>query len=252
MPPETSTGTRPAIFLIAAAACSGVKLSSRIICAPAASASSICSGRSTSISTWRSPAAATARRVASPTDPAIRTWLSLTRIAESRPERWGVPPPTDTARFSSRRRSGVVLRVSRIFAFVPATASTNPRVMVAMPDMRCRKFRATRSPVRMPRADPVTDAIALPASKRSPSRARVSQSIFGSTTRNTSRATSRPATTKDCLATKTPVACASASTVASVVASRVPTSSSMAWRTMRRTRSGSMSRMAQGSTRLLI
>ena len=53
--------------------------------------------------------------------------------------------PTSTARFSSSRSSGVVLRVSRICARVPATASTKRRVMVATPDMRCRKLRATRS-----------------------------------------------------------------------------------------------------------
>ena len=67
------------------------------------------------------------------------------------PERCGTPPPISTARFSSARRSGVVFRVSRILAPVPSTACTNRRVMVATPDMRCRKFSATRSPVRMPR-----------------------------------------------------------------------------------------------------
>ncbi len=46
--------------------------------------------------------------------PAIRRWFSLTRIASSRPKRWLRPPPQRTAYFSSARRPGVVLRVSRI------------------------------------------------------------------------------------------------------------------------------------------
>ena len=36
-----------------------------------------------------------------------------------------LPAATGTAYFSNRRQPGVVLRVSRIFAFVPRTASTN-------------------------------------------------------------------------------------------------------------------------------
>jgi len=79
---------------------------------------------------------ATARRVAWRTDPASRTWLSLTRMPASRPPRWGTPPPASTACFSRNRRSGVVLRVSRMRAPVPATASTNRRVSVATPE-RC-------------------------------------------------------------------------------------------------------------------
>ena len=45
------------------------------------------------------------------------------------------------------RSVGVVLRVSRT-RMRPAAASTKRRVMVAMPDRRCRKFRAVRSAVR--------------------------------------------------------------------------------------------------------
>ena len=49
--------------------------------------------------------------------PAAAMWLSLIRKASKRPMRWLVPPPAATAAFSSLRRPGVVLRVSRIFAF---------------------------------------------------------------------------------------------------------------------------------------
>ena len=47
--------------------------------------------------------------------------------------RWLVPPPAATAAFSSARSPGVVLRVSRIRAPVPATASTYRAVSVAIP-----------------------------------------------------------------------------------------------------------------------
>ncbi len=39
-------------------------------------------------------------------------------------------------------------------ARVPATASTNRAVSVAMPESRCTKFKATRSAVSIPRAGP--------------------------------------------------------------------------------------------------
>ena len=63
----------------------------------------------------------------------------------NRPKRWFRPPPQVTAYFSNRRQPGVVLRVSRICARVPLTASTNWAVSVAMPQSRWRKFSATRS-----------------------------------------------------------------------------------------------------------
>ena len=43
-------------------------------------------------------------------------------------------------------------------ALVPATASTNWRVKVAIPDIRPRKFSAVRSPVSSARAGPSTSA----------------------------------------------------------------------------------------------
>ena len=63
-------------------------------------------------SAGRSASAATAGAI----PPARRRWFSFTRIASSSPARWFVPPPQRTAYFSSARRPGVVLRVSRIVA----------------------------------------------------------------------------------------------------------------------------------------
>ena len=59
-----------------------------------------------------------------------------------------------TAYFSSARSPGVVLRVSRIVAPVPSSASTNRRVSVAMPERRPRRLSAVRSPVRTARRGP--------------------------------------------------------------------------------------------------
>ena len=145
----------------------------------------------------------------------------------------------------------MVLRVSRIFARVPATASTKRRVRVAMPDMRWRKLSATRSAVRMPRAGPSMDAIRLPGAKRSPSRARAPQAMAPSVSWNTAKATSRPAMTRSCLATKAAAARCSAGTVASVVTSPSPTSSASAARTRSRSTSGCTVTSAQGGTRVM-
>ena len=48
--------------------------------------------------------------------------------------RWLTPPPMRTAYFSSARSPGIVLRVSRMNAVVPSTASTQRRVSVATPE----------------------------------------------------------------------------------------------------------------------
>ena len=56
--------------------------------------------------------------------------------------------------FVQRSEPGCVLRVSRRWTPKLATAATNWLVSVAMPDMRCRKFSAVRSPVMRLRAGP--------------------------------------------------------------------------------------------------
>src|SRR5207245_8171396 len=195
--------------------------------------------RSTSTSTSRPSAPATARSVACRTEPAMRMWFSLTRIAASRPARWGVAPPISTVYFARKRSSGVVLRVSRMRARVPSTASTKRRVRVATPHVRWRKLRATRSAVRRARARPVTEPRTVPGKKRSPSRASGSQRTAGSSAWNAARATSMPATISSCFATRSPQARALSGTVTSVVRSPRPRSSSSAARTRARTRSGS-------------
>ena len=61
-------------------------------------------------------------------------WLSFTSAASLRLIRWFCPPPHRTAYFSRRRSIGVVLRVSRMTAPVPETASAHLDVAVATPE----------------------------------------------------------------------------------------------------------------------
>ena len=61
-----------------------------------------------------------------------------------------------TAYFSSARAPGVVLRVSVMRSLAPSAAATKAWVRVAMPDSRCRKFSAVRSPASSAAAGPRT------------------------------------------------------------------------------------------------
>lgn len=70
--------------------------------------------------------------------------------------RWLTPPPHRTAYFSSARSPGVVLRVSRTFAFVPSSTSAQARVAVAIPESLQSRLSALRSPVSRSRVRVVT------------------------------------------------------------------------------------------------
>ena len=124
-PPEASRRARPAVSATASrssfeASCCRAGSRRRRRRAPRATWSSV--SHSTSIGSVGRGAHELAPRPA--TEPAARRWLSLTRTASSRPKRWLRPPPQATAYFSSARRPGVVLRVSRMAAPVPSIAST--------------------------------------------------------------------------------------------------------------------------------
>ena len=71
--------------------------------------------------------------------------LSFINAASDSDIRWFSPPPILTANFSNSRRSGVVLRVSRIFVLVPFTSDTQRFVRVAIPLNLPRRFKAVRS-----------------------------------------------------------------------------------------------------------
>src|SRR6266851_3506260 len=126
------------------------------------------------------------------------------------------------------RSPGTVLRVSRITTFVPAIASTNCRVKVAIPDIRPRKLSAVRSPLKTARAGPANSSKSCPVTTRAPSETLEMNSTLSSDARNTSWATSTPDTMPSCLLTIRAVAEALSRTMLLVVTSPAPRSSSSA------------------------
>ena len=148
---------------------SALKSSTRMRSQPVASACRNCSRVSTSTISGRSGWAARAAAIAAATEPATRMWFSLSITASYRPRRWLPPPPARTAYFCARRRPGRVLRVSRIMAPVPRTASTWAAVVVAVPERVCRKLSALRSALTRARLRPSSRASTVPAATRVPS-----------------------------------------------------------------------------------
>src|SRR5713101_3444358 len=229
IPPDASVGARPATCFTAAASSRSPRLSSRSRSAPAASASSICSGVLTSASTRRrGEAAALARRTASPTPPAAAAWLSFTRIPSNSAPRWFPPPPARTAAFSSARIPGLVLRVSSRRVRVPRSAWAYRWVSVAMPQRRCRRFSAVRSALSNPRRRPRTRSTPAPAAAASPSPSKGASSQSASSARKTRAAAETPETISGSLATTSAVPRACGGTQASALRSPGPTSSSSA------------------------
>src|SRR5256885_7626148 len=162
---------------------------------PAARARSSCASFSTSTTTGSPDGAARSARARSP-DPSNVQWLSFQSTAPASEWRFSTPPPTVTAYVSSARRPGVVLRVCVIRERVPSTASTTRRVTVAMPDRRCRKLRATRSPESNVAARAPARASTAPAVTHAPSAHSASTRASGSSSAYTSATIGRPATTK--------------------------------------------------------
>src|SRR5436190_19805286 len=179
--------------------------------------------------------------------PAIARWLSLTRTASSRPRRWLCAPPARTAYFSRTRSVGVVLRVSRMTARVPAISSTALRESVAIPERRWRKLRATRSAVRMAAACPSTRASVLPIDAGPPSSTSSSNRMLASSCVKVSRASGSPHTRRASRATIRPRADAPVGTTAVVVMSPAPTSSRSAAATNRLTTSAGRGSIMRGS-----
>lgn len=195
-------------------------LSSRMSPAPVARASRTCARLSHSTSSGRPGAAARTAATAAAIPPAAATWLSFTSAASPRPMRWFIPPPQRTAYFSSSRSPGVVLRVSRTAAPVPATASAHARAEVAIPDRWVRKFSMVRSAPSISRSGALIRSTSQPAPIRSPS-ARSGSAASGGTpaASRTARATGRPASTPGCRATTPAVPRAAGAAVASDVTS---------------------------------
>ncbi len=83
--------------------------------------------------------------------------------------RWFTPPPCLTAYFSSSRSPGVVFLVSTIPTPRSLTLATILAVIVAIPLILCKKFKATLSPHKIGLAGPSTSAISSPATTLEPS-----------------------------------------------------------------------------------
>ena len=126
MPPDASTGTRPADESDRLGEVGdrhvveqdeiGLRLPPRAPARPACGTRPRAAGLA-------GAARARGPRASKSPPPSVR-WLSFTRIASSSAIRWFVPPPVRTAYFASTRMPGMVLRVSRTTSPVPATRST--------------------------------------------------------------------------------------------------------------------------------
>ena len=136
-------------------------------------------------------------------EPAAVMWFSLINTCSLNEARWLKQPPQRTAYFSSARQPGVVLRVSTIRTPVPVAcaASAKRREMLAIPDRRCRKFKAVRSAINNEIVGPSATRMVLPSLTRSPSLTLRSTFSAGSTRLNTSLAISRPQITMSSRAT---------------------------------------------------
>src|SRR6202140_1903348 len=154
--------------------------------------------------------------------------VSLMSTASNNPMRWFWAPPIRVAYFSSPRIPGVVFRVSRTFVLVPSTGLTNRAVIVAMPLRCCRKFRLTRSALRMPRAGPYSRATIWSSWTFSPSLVLASNWMRSWTISKTRWVTLRPAIPPSSLHTILPRHVMSPGITASVVTSPAPMSSASA------------------------
>ena len=91
----------------------------------------------------------------------LATWLSFIKNWSLKLNLWLVPPPNFTAYFCITLKLGIVLRVQQIWVFFPANL-TNWFVLVAIPDMWDKKFKATLSAINIFFALPFIIAIKEP------------------------------------------------------------------------------------------
>ena len=231
MPPDDSVShwwfTISTAFLVS----SGVKLSNIMRSGFSARACSSSSKLRTSTSILRSLPFSLqyclARDTALCMPPAKSMWLSLSSIMSKSPMRWFIPPPIFTASFSSIRIPGVVLRVSSTRVLVPASISAcwYLWVIVAMPLMRCIMLSIRRSVCNRLCTLPLTIIATSPFFTSAPSFISTSTSSVGSKRRNTSLATSMPASMPSSFTSRRLLPIASAGMQLSVVWSPSPISS---------------------------
>ena len=88
-------------------------------------------------------------------------WLSFIRYSSLKLNLWFVPPPNLTAYFWITLKLGIVFLVQQILVFFPANL-TNSFVLVAIPEICDKKFKATLSAIRIFFALPLIKATKFP------------------------------------------------------------------------------------------
>ena len=78
----------------------------------------------------------------------LAIWLSLIKYSSLKLNLWFVPPPNLTAYFCITLKLGIVFLVQQILLFFP-TNFTNSFVLVAIPEIWDKKFKATLSAIRI-------------------------------------------------------------------------------------------------------
>lgn len=137
-----------------------------------------------------------------------------------------------TQYLSSNRSPGAVFRVSTIVALVWAISVTYCLVSVAMPLIRCIRFSAVLSAVRIDLASAVMFRICSPSSTGAPSCKWVFICALGSTVRKVCAATLVPAIVPVSLAIRVAVAFRFASPIVAMVDTSLDTQSSSSAREM--------------------
>ena len=91
----------------------------------------------------------------------LAIWLSLIKYSSLKLNLWFVPPPILTAYFWITLKFGIVFRVQQILVFFPANL-INWFVLVAIPEMWDKKFKATLSAIKIFFALPLIEATIEP------------------------------------------------------------------------------------------
>ena len=98
----------------------------------------------------------------------LAIWLSLIKYSSLKLNLWFVPPPNLTAYFWITLKLGIVFLVQQILVFFPANL-TNSFVLVAIPEIWDKKFKATLSAIRIFFALPLIKATKFPLVTLEPS-----------------------------------------------------------------------------------
>ena len=91
----------------------------------------------------------------------LAIWLSLIKYSSLKLNLWFVPPPNLTAYFWITLKLGIVFLVQQILVFFPANL-TKSFVLVAIPEIWDKKFKATLSAIKIFFVFPLIEATKEP------------------------------------------------------------------------------------------